>query len=138
MAQTVLFNNKGMTIIETIISIGILIVVSFALMKTSILGMKTNMQNALRDEAVNIVEMRIDQLRNMPFPTPPATNDLTATINALDTQVTRTFRGFTTTYTPTRTVTDLNADSKQITMSVSWVYSGQPFTHTVTTILRKQ
>lgn len=138
MAQTVLFNNKGMTIIETLISIVILIIVSFALMKTSILGMKTNLQNSLRDEAVNIVEMRIDQLRNMPFPIPPATNNLTATINAPDPQVTRTFRGFTTTYTPTRTVTDLNADSKQITMSVSWVYSGQTFTHAVTTILRKQ
>ena len=127
-----------MTIIEMLISIVILIVVSLALMKTSVLGIKTNVQNSLRDEAVNIVEMRMDQLRNVPFPTPPATNDLTATVNAPDPQVTRTFRGFIATYTPTRTVTDLNADSKQLTVSVSWVYSGQTFTHTVTTILRKQ
>jgi type II secretory pathway pseudopilin PulG len=129
-----------MTIIETMISIVILMVVSLALMKTSLLGMKTNVQNALRDEAVNIVEMRIDQLRNLPFPVAPAINDLTATVDAVEAPVTRTLRAFTTTYTPTRTIADLDlsADSKQITMSVSWVYSGQTFTHAVTTILRKQ
>lgn len=138
MARTVSFNNKGVTLIEMMISLVILLVVSLALMRTSTLGLKTNVQNALRDEAVNIAEMRVNQLRDVPFPTPPVISDLTATVNALDPLVTRTFRGFTTTYTPTRTVTDLNADSKQITISVSWIYSGQTSTHTVTTILRKQ
>ena len=137
-AQNVLSSNKGMTLIEAMISIVILLVVSLALMKTSILGTKTNMQNALRDEAVNIVDMRIDQLRNVPFPTPPATNDLTAIINATEPPEPRRFRAFSVNYNPTRTVADINADSKQVTMSVSWIYSGQTFTHTVTTIMRKQ
>ncbi len=136
--QTAMFNNKGVTLIEMMISLVILLVVSLALMQTSILGMKTNAQNVVRDEAVNVAEMRINQLRSLPFPVAPAINDLTATINALDTQQTRTFRGFTTTYAPSRTVTDLNADSKQITISVSWTYGGRAFSHTVTTIMRRR
>jgi len=139
MAHSVLLNKKGVTLIEMMISLVILLIVSLALMQTSLLGMKTNVQNAVRDEAVNITEMRMNQLRSLSFPVPDGpTNDLTATTNALDTAVTRTFRGFTATYTPRRTVTDLNEESKQITVSVSWLFGGKSYTHTVTTIMRKK
>jgi len=138
MERIALFNKKGMTLIEVMVSLVIILIVSLALMQTSILGIKTNLRNALRDEAVNVAEMRMNQLRSLPFPTSPATNDLTATVNAPGPAVPRQFRGFTATFEQARTVTDINAESKQITMSVSWLYSGQTFTHTITTIMRKQ
>ncbi len=137
MARIVLFNKKGVTLIEMLISLVIVMIVSLALMKTTLLGMKTNLQNSVRDEAVNIAESRMNQLRSLPFPVPPGTNDLTATTNAVETAIQRNFRSFTLTYTPVRTVTDLNADSKQVTLSVSWNYGGKAYTHAITTIMRK-
>ena len=135
MARTVLQNNKGVTIIETMVSLLILLVVSLALMKTSILGMQTNVRNALRTEATDVIEKRISQLRSLPFPVSPATNELTAIVNTLDSKETRTFRGYSVTFTQYRTVTDLNADTKQLTISTSYIISGQTITTSVTTIL---
>ena len=62
-----MFNKKGVTLIEMMIALVILLVVSLALMQTAIIGISMNVQNALRDEAVNVAEMRMNQLRSMPF-----------------------------------------------------------------------
>jgi prepilin-type N-terminal cleavage/methylation domain-containing protein len=138
MERPVLSNSKGVTLVEMMVALVILLFVSLALMQTSLMSMRTNLQNALRDEAVNIADMRINQLQSLPFPDPPATNALTATVNTPETPIQRNLRGFTATYTPTRTVADINATTKQITISVAWVYRGQTFTHAMTTILRDQ
>ncbi len=87
-----MFNKKGVTLIEMMIALVILLVVSLALMQTAIIGMNVNLQNALRDEAVSIAEMRMNQLRSLPF-------DL---VTAGTETVTRNFRGFTETYNAAR------------------------------------
>ncbi len=138
MEQRVFLNKNGVTLIELMVSLVIITIVSLALMKTTLLGIKVNLQNSLRDEAVNIVELRMNELRSLSFPIPPSTNDLTATANAVEPVIQRNFRSFSQAYSPMRTVTDLNSDAKQVTLSVSWIYSGQTYTHTVTTIMRKQ
>lgn len=136
-------NEKGMTLIEVLIALVILLIASVALMQTALLGISMNVQNAMRDEAVNVAEMRMNDLRNVPFPVPPVTNELTATDTngVIEAGITRNLRGFSITYIPTRTVTDINASSqqsKQVSVSLSWSYKGQTYTHGITTILRKQ
>jgi type IV pilus assembly protein PilV len=124
-----MFNKKGVTLIEMMIALVILLVVSLALMQTAIIGMNVNLQNVLRDEAVNIAEMRMNQLRSLPFELVTA---------GTETPVARNFRGFTETYNPARTISTINANSKQIAIMVSWTYRGQTYNHGITTIVRKQ
>jgi prepilin-type N-terminal cleavage/methylation domain-containing protein len=131
MAQRAMFNKKGMTLIEIMIALVILLFASLALMKIAVLTISTNVQNVVRDEAVNAAETRMNDLRSVPFD-----NIETA---ATATVISRNVRNFTVNYNiPTPAVTPINANCKQITISVAWSYRGQAYTHSITTILRKQ
>ncbi len=134
--RPVLLNKKGVTLIEMMIALVILLIVSLALMQTAMLGISTNVQNALRDEAVNVAEMRMNQLTSLPFTATVTHTELTS--SGTETVIPRSFRGFSMDYTPTRTITDINTNSKQITISVAWSYKGRLYTHGITTIMRKQ
>ena len=136
--RPVLLNKKGVTLVEMLVALTILLIVSLALMKTALLGITANVQNALRDEAVSIAEMKINQLTSRPFTETLIHSDLTATTNAPEAAVRRNFRGFFVDFTPRLTIADLNANSKQMTISVAWAYRGTSYTHSVTTIMRKQ
>lgn len=133
-----LLNKKGVTLIELMVSLVILLIVSLALMQTSLLGISTNVKNQIRDEAVNIAEMRMIGLRSLPFTDTLTHADLTATAGVNETPVPRKFRGFSIDFTPRRTITNISTDTKQITVTVTWNYRGQANTHGVTSIMRKQ
>lgn len=138
--RLVLFNNKGVTLIEMMISLVILLIVSLALMQTASLGMSTNVKNKIRDEAVNIAEMRMNHLRSLPFTDTFTHADLAATggVDVTEAVVQRDFRNFHIDFTPKRKIADISTAAKQITITVSWNYRGQTYTHGVTTIVRKQ
>lgn len=126
-----LLNKKGMTLIEIMFALVILLISSLALMQTATLGISMNVQNALRDEAVNVAEMNMNDLRSKPF-------DEIA--SAATTTATRSFRGFTIDYKITPTVTPIIASSqqsKQITVKVEWSYRNKDYKHEITTLLRK-
>ena len=132
-----LLNKKGLTLVEVMIALVVLLVVSLALMQTALVSISSNMTNVLRDEAVNIAEMRMNEARNTSF------DSLAA--GTTSGTVSRTLRNITNfSYTVTRTVTDLNSDNKQVNITVLWewkentVANGNPFTHSVTTIVRRQ
>jgi type IV pilus assembly protein PilV len=129
-----------MTLIEIMISLVILLFVSLAVLQTAMVGMNTNLQNSMRDEAVNVVDFRMNELRSMATGTWFDGGDLTVITNptiVVEPAISRTLRGAGVTYTPTRTVSSINADTKQITMSVGWKYRGKDYTHSVTTIMRR-
>jgi type IV pilus assembly protein PilV len=128
--MNVMRNKKGFTLVEVMIALVVVLLVFLALMQTALVGIDSNMINILRDEAVSIAEMRMNEARNQPFDslvtTPPET-------------VSRNFRNITNfSYTVTRTVTDLNADNKQVNITVTWEWKGNPYTHSITSILRRQ
>ncbi len=128
------FNKKGMTLIEIMFALVILLIASLALMKTAMLGISMNVQNVLRDEAVNVAEAEMNYLRGQTF-TDTIDNITSA---ATYTVVSRNFRGFTENYAVTPSVAGITTDSKQINISVSWNYRGQTYTHGITSIVRKQ
>jgi type IV pilus assembly protein PilV len=137
MERIVVLNNKrGMTLIEVMIALIILMVVSLALMQTALLGIRENLRNALRDEAVNIADQRMNELRNTDFNSP----DLALVSSQTETIISRTFRAANVNFTPTRKVTQIGTDmtTKQITITVSWGFAGQSYAHNVTTIMRQQ
>ena len=122
-------NNKGMTLIEIMFAIVILLIASLALMQTALLGISMNVQNAMRDEAVNVAEMEMNDLRSLPYDS--IDSAATATVAS------RNFRGFVVNYDVTPQVANLNSNSKQINVSIAWSYRGKAYTHGITTILRK-
>lgn len=132
MERIALHNKKGMTLIEVLIALLLLMVVALAVMRTALVGMNANLQNSERDEAVNVADLRMNELRDMPFDN--IVSDLTGTT------ISRTFRGATVTYTQTQTVTqvDTGNNTKQIAITVAWPFGGRTYTHRVTTIMRRQ
>ncbi len=129
-------DKKGLTLIEVMIALVVLLIVSLALMQTALVSIDANMKNVLRDEAVNIAEMRMNETRNIPF------DNLVA--GASGGTVLRNFRNISNfQYTVTRTVTDLNPDNKQVNITVIWewkentVANGNPLMHSITTLVRR-
>jgi prepilin-type N-terminal cleavage/methylation domain-containing protein len=137
MAQPVKFNKKGVTLIEMMISLLIILIVSLALMQTTLVGMNTNQINLLRDEAVSVAEMRMNQLKSLPFTNTAVDSNLNAGVT-VEAVVSRTINGFSLIYRPTRTITDVSADSKQIAITITWNYKNKNYSHSVISIMRKQ
>lgn len=132
--QTAMLNNrltdKGSSLVEVMLSLVILLIVFLALMQTALLSIDSNVKNLLRDEAVGIAEMRMSAIRNTPFASLTA-GTTTATDN-------RNVRNAAVTYTSTTTITSLNTDNMQATISVAWTWKGQNYTHSISTIVRSQ
>jgi prepilin-type N-terminal cleavage/methylation domain-containing protein len=129
-------NKKGLTLVEVMIALVVLLVVCIALMQTALVSIESNMTNVLRDEAVNIAEMRMNEARNMPYTNLAGTSSTT---------ILRNFRNIANfQYSVTRTVTDLNSDNKQVNITVTWewkentVANGNPLTHSITSIVRRR
>ena len=115
-----------MSLIEVMIAIVLLMIVSLALMQTSLVGYQANLQNTLREEATRVADEAMGSKRDTPFP------DLVS--GAAD--VYRNFRGFSVKYTVTTTVTVLGAlNSKQVNVLVEWEYRGKKYNHSITSIM---
>ena len=123
-------DKRGFSQVELMISLVLLLFVFLALAQTALVSIDSNMTNILRDEAVSVAEMKMNEARDTGFDTLLAVTT-TETVN-------RNFRSITNfQYTATRTVTDLNLNNKQIRIMVTWNWKGNPYTHTITTIVRR-
>jgi len=124
----VLLNNRGVTLVEVIIALTVMLVVFLALMQTAIVSIDSNIKNLLRDDAVSIAETGMDEARNVPF------DSLSGSTSTYDD---RRARDITTRYNVTRAVTVLNADNKRVDVTVDWTWKGESYTHRDTTLIRK-
>lgn len=139
MLITVLRDKKGLTLIEVMISLVVLLLVFLALLQTALVSIDSNMTNVLRDEAVNIAEEQMNVARNTPFNNlAVGTTDVSPPARSI-----RNIAAFT--YTVTRTVSDVKTNSsKQVIINVAWDWkdrtadNGDPYTHTISAILRGQ
>lgn len=130
-------NNRGMTLVEVMISLLILLIASLALMQTALLSIDSNMTNVLRNEAIDIAAMRMSEARSMDFDSLPLGSD-TRTVR-------RELRGVKDPYDPaqnfpfsaTRNVIGLGSGAKQVDVTVTWSWKGLPYVHTESTIVRK-
>jgi len=65
--RIVLRNKKGVTLVEVMISLVILLVVFLGLIQASLLSIEHNMKNEMRDEAVRIAAAAVERLKQIPF-----------------------------------------------------------------------
>jgi prepilin-type N-terminal cleavage/methylation domain-containing protein len=161
MQQIALLNNKGLTLVEVMIALVVFLFVFFALMQTALVSIDANMINSLRNEAVNIAEMRMNEARNVNFVSLvtdpgdlgdcdcPATADFAGTGTCVERDV-RSVEAFDfcTNLTCTEVVgaggvggdgdcaTD-DAENKQVHITIGWKWKGEDYTHRITTVRKR-
>jgi len=104
-----------MTLIEVLIAVVITFIVFLGLSGSGIFVLNENIKNSLRDEAVSVAGMEMEQIRNFPFDnlySAPGTQSVD--------NVTRQIRGLTVNYGVTRTVTILDLNNLQVSINVTW------------------
>lgn len=134
MAGSVSKNNGGMTLVEVLVALAIVFIVFMGLSGAGLIVLNENIKNSQRDEAVSVAEGEIQDVRNLPF-------DNVVTLSPPG-HVYHRIRGLTTDYTVNRTVTNLDAENKQVTVGVGWkrIENGieKPYSHQIITIVRKR
>jgi len=115
-------NKKGVTLVEVMISLVILLIVSMGLLQASLLSIDSNVRNELRDEAVRIASEGMAKRRGAVNP---------------PTSIDRTFRNQKVTFTIDTDSSNLDIDSDQVTVTVEWDYHGEHFSHSIISIVRK-
>ena len=143
-------NNKGVSLVEVMIALVVLLLVFMGLLQSALLGIDSNMRNILRDEAVNVTTMRMEEARSMPFDEvindietnavnlPSCGNSPVNDTGPYPVGLERNFRNIQNfPFGTRRTVNDLNADTKRIEIVVRWEYKNECFTHSATTLRRR-
>lgn len=153
-----LLDKKGMTLVEVLIAMLVLLFVSLAMMQTALVSIDSNMINVLRDEAVNIAEMRMSEARNLPFT--ETTDNLLSDVSDGNVQtfpacatatapaagpylvlITRNIRNITNfSYGTMRTVTQIDTDdiNREVTILVRWEFRNICYTHGISTVLKRE
>jgi type II secretory pathway pseudopilin PulG len=116
-----LCNRQGLTLVEVLISLLITLILFLALMQSVLLSVNMNNRNQLRDEAVNVAEERMRELRSLAFDNADLAD--TGGVAVADGTATRSFRNFTTpvTFNRTRAIDNLGAGVMTIAVTVSYM-----------------
>ena len=131
-------NNGGMTLVEVLVAMAIVFIIFLGMSSAGLVVLDQNIKNSLRDEAVNVAEMEMQQVRNIPFP-PTADNHV----------VSRQIRGLNVDYTVARTVANpdntapaTDPTNRQVTINVTWTrienQQTRTYNHRVLTIVRSR
>ncbi len=114
-------NKKGVTLIEVLIALVVMLIVFLGLTQAAFLSINHNMRNALRDEAVSLTSDQLSMVKSRSFDN---------TVSIATTPVRRQFRNIKDPANPaldfpfnvTVNVVDLDADTKQIRITTEWAW----------------
>lgn len=129
-------DNKGFTIVETLVALMIVMVMLLGLIQAALLSIDNNLRNVLSDEAVRIAEQEMSGVKNTPFD-----NLIVGTSNKTLNVSLRNIVNFP--YTVTTNISSPSADSRRIDISVTWQWkektqaNGNPYVYSVSTIVRR-
>ena len=162
MLQTALRNKRGVTLVEVMIALVILLVVFMGLIQASLLTIENTATTALRDEAVSLAAETVTALKTGPFDNldrdianaaDPAMFRLRSDDDAsiaekgrarrLGINTVRASRNMTRNYVITVTIRSLDSNNKQATVVANWDWKertfvgGNPNTHRVSALLRR-
>jgi len=157
--MNVFLNKKGMTLVEVLMATVITLVIFLALMQSALLSIEMNTKNALRDEAVAIAEARMREARSLTFTDTvdnlqsdgadsnlSTANCPTSFVSNFGTNgllIERNLRrissfDFCTNMSVTSITTGGVVDNKQVDITVEWIWNNKPYSHSISTIVRKQ
>lgn len=121
--------NKGVSLVEVMIALVVLLIVFMGLLQAALLSIDHNLRNELRDEATRIAVEEATRVRGLLFST---------LATAAPAVATRNFRSLSQGYTVTRTVTSPDADTKEILVNVAYSYRGENFSYDFRTLVRNR
>ena len=124
-------NERGLTLIETVVALAIIFIVFLGLTDAGLLVMEHNIRNTIRDEGVSVAESEMAAVRNIPFAALPVGSTVRPVVS-------RQIRGLTVRYTPRWTITSLNPSNLQVVVDVGWARRGKTYGHQATTIVRNR
>lgn len=154
-------NKKGVTLVEVLIALVILLIVFLGLTQTSLLTIESNAITILRDEGVRLASDTMNSLRVSSFDdlNRDSTDDVAnfsfvisstgtapqqANATNLGINTVRTMRNIlNANYAVTVTIADLDLDNKRVTVLVQWDWKdrtlagGNPYSNTIVSLLRR-
>ena len=128
-------NIRGVSLVEVLIALTILLIVFMGLIQASLVSIQSNMKNLLRDEAVTITSEQISRLRGANYDDMNADGTIdAANLNLPAMTVTRNYRNAAVVnFGVARNIQSLDANNKQITVTTTWQWQGEPFQHQIMT-----
>lgn len=154
-------NDKGVSLVEVMIALVVLLLVFMGLLQAALLGIDHNIRNILRDEGVAMATKTMEEERSILFanlasdtdaipsgtdcPDTFTTGRPPVSINIRSMNVASgTARDFCIRVNCVEVETSADgdcttddADTKQITVSVGWRWKGEDYTHTVSSLRRR-
>ena len=122
-------STSGMTLVEVLVAMAIVFIIFLGMSSGGIVVLNENIKNDIRDEAVSIAEMEMQQVRSIRF----------AVIDNASRIESRQIRGLKMDYNVNRTVLPF-VTHKQVTANVSWTRwennAHKSYSHQVMTIVR--
>lgn len=131
MARSARKNERGLTLLETVVALAIIFIVFLGLTDAGLLVMEHNIRNTIRDEGVSVAESEMAAVRNIPFAALPVGSTVRPVVS-------RQIRGLTVRYNPRWTITSLNPNNLQVVVDVGWARRGKNYGHQATTIVRNR
>jgi len=122
-----------MTLVEVLVSLVIVFIIFLGLSGSGLVVLNENIKNEMRDEAVSVADSAMQTARRTIF------NDL---VSLPADSVPRLVRNVNRPFTVTRTVTNLDMDTRQVTINVGWTRTENnqlhSYSHQVSTIVRRR
>jgi len=117
-------NQKGVTLVEVMIALVIMLVVFMGLIQASILSINSNLRNEIRDEAVRIASEYMSRAKSTPIDT--LTTTVCPTLTTTTATVNRGFRNLTQPYTVKTEgcFVDTTKNDAQVTVTVTYTSPG--------------
>jgi len=127
-----------MTLIEVLIAVLITFIVFLGLSGAGIFVLNENIKNTLRDEAVSVAGMEMEQVRGTAFDVLAAASD---NVSVPIDNVLRQIRGLNVNYGVSRTVNHLDLNNLQVSITVAWTRTEnnvtKSYNDTIATIVRR-
>ena len=124
----VMINDRnGFTLVEFLVAIVILMVGLLGLLQTINVAIDQDLGNVFRNEAVIVVDEMMMKKRAKTFDS-ISTGEKTSTER-------RKVRGISKDFTMTETVSNITANSKQISIEASWTKKTATYNHSATTVV---
>jgi type IV pilus assembly protein PilV len=125
----VTLDKKGFTLVEIMVAMVVLLVVLLGFMQGALVAIDSNMENTLRQEAVDVAMMRMNVARS--------TAVAALTSDAGNVVVNRSIANIPN--FPFTTLLTVNAtpavNRKQVQVTVNWTWKGQPYTFSTQSIV---
>jgi len=158
--KSALLNKTGVTLVEVMIALVVLLFVSLALMQTALVSISANTRNSVRDAATSVAENRIGEARDTAWDklvSETGTSGITlqscqdeaecickagegCTLGSYDSgfpvEIDKNIRNLTVHFGTRRVVSTLDSSTKQVTVVVRAVYNNKCYSQVSTTVVR--